>query len=123
MPSECCTCGVNDPHTSSTLARLLKMRVLVLGSGGREHALAWKLAQSPEVKELLIGPGNPGTERLGRNVVVKADDPAAVVSLAQLLKVDLVVVGPEAPLVAGVADALEKARVPVFGPVAAAARL
>jgi phosphoribosylamine--glycine ligase len=99
------------------------MKVLILGSGGREHALAWKLAQSPLVKELLIGPGNPGTERLGRNVVVKADDPAAVVSLAQLLQIDLVVVGPEAPLVAGVADALEKAKVPVFGPVAAAARL
>ncbi|WP_224361796.1 phosphoribosylamine--glycine ligase [Hyalangium versicolor] len=99
------------------------MRVLLLGSGGREHALAWKLAQSPKLSALLCGPGNPGTVRLGRNVPLKADAPDAVAQLARQEKVDLVVVGPEAPLVAGVADALAAAGIPCFGPVAAAARL
>lgn len=99
------------------------MRVLLLGSGGREHALAWKLAQSPRLSELLCGPGNPGTGRLGRNVPLKADAPAAVAALARQERVDLVVVGPEAPLVAGVADALAVEGIACFGPVAAAARL
>ncbi len=99
------------------------MRVLLLGSGGREHALAWKLAQSPRLSELLCGPGNPGTARLGRNVPLKADSPDAVAALARQERVDLVVVGPEAPLVAGVADALAAEGIACFGPVAAAARL
>ncbi len=99
------------------------MRVLLLGSGGREHALAWKLAQSPRLSELLCGPGNPGTARLGRNVPLKADAPDAVAALARQERVDLVVVGPEAPLVAGVADALAAEGIACFGPVAAAARL
>lgn len=99
------------------------MRVLLLGSGGREHALAWKLAQSPQLSALLCGPGNPGTAKLGRNVPLKADDPDAVAALARQERVDLVVVGPEAPLVAGVADALAAEGIPCFGPVAAAARL
>ena len=99
------------------------MRVLLLGSGGREHALAWKLAQSPKLSALLCGPGNPGTARLGRNVPLKADAPDAVAALARQERVDLVVVGPEAPLVAGVADALAAEGIPCFGPVAAAARL
>ncbi|MDY7224871.1 phosphoribosylamine--glycine ligase [Hyalangium rubrum] len=99
------------------------MRVLLLGSGGREHALAWKLARSPKLSALLCGPGNPGTARLGTNVPVKADDPRAVAELARREKVDLVVVGPEAPLVAGVVDALEAEGIACFGPVAAAAKL
>ena len=99
------------------------MRVLLLGSGGREHALAWKLAQSPKLSALLCGPGNPGTARLGRNVPLKADAPDAVAALARQERVDLVVVGPEAPLVAGVADALAAEGIACFGPVAAAARL
>jgi phosphoribosylamine--glycine ligase len=99
------------------------VRVLLLGSGGREHALAWKLAQSPGLSALLCGPGNPGTAKLGSNVPLKADAPQEVAALARREKVDLVVVGPEAPLVAGVADALAAAGVPCFGPVAAAARL
>jgi len=99
------------------------VRVLLLGSGGREHALAWKLAQSPRLTSLLCGPGNPGTARLGTNVPLKADAPDAVAALARKEKVDLVVVGPEAPLVAGVADALAAEGIACFGPVAAAAWL
>nr|WP_216623250.1 phosphoribosylamine--glycine ligase [Corallococcus exercitus] len=96
---------------------------MLLGSGGREHALAWKLAQSPRLSRLLVGPGNPGTARWGTNVPLQADSPEAVVSLARREGVDLVVVGPEAPLVAGVADALAQVDIPCFGPVAAAARI
>ncbi len=99
------------------------MKVLLLGSGAREHALAWKLSQSPRLTNLLIGPGNPGTARVGTNVPLQADAPDAVVALARREKVDLVVVGPEAPLVAGVADALAAAGIPCFGPVAEAARI
>jgi len=99
------------------------VRVLLLGAGGREHALAWKLSRSPKLSALLCGPGNPGTARLGTNVAVKADSPAEVAALARREKVDLVVVGPEAPLVAGVADALAAEGIACFGPVAAAARL
>ena len=99
------------------------MRVLVLGSGGREHALAWKLNQSPALTALFIAPGNPGTEGLGTNVAVDQNDPAAVVALVKSQRIDLLVVGPEAPLVAGVADAVRRAGVAVFGPDAAAARV
>ena len=99
------------------------MRVLVLGSGGREHALAWKLAQSPRLSALFCGPGNPGTAALAENRPVAAERPEAVVALARDAGVDLVVVGPEAPLVAGVSDALRTAGFAVFGPDAAAARL
>lgn len=102
------------------------MKVLLLGAGGREHALAWKLLQSPQLTQLLCAPGNPGTARLGaraRNVAVAAGSPEAVRALARAERVDLVVVGPEAPLVAGVVDALEADGIACFGPVAAAARL
>jgi phosphoribosylamine--glycine ligase len=99
------------------------VKVLLLGAGGREHALAWKLARSPKLTTLLCGPGNPGTALLGTNVPVKADSPQEVAALARRERVDLVVVGPEAPLVAGVADALVAEGIACFGPVAAAARL
>ena len=99
------------------------MRVLVLGSGGREHALAWKLAQSPRLSALFCGPGNPGTAALAENRPVAPDRPDQVVALAREVRADLVVVGPEAPLVAGVADALRAAGFAVFGPDAGAARL
>jgi len=99
------------------------MRVLVLGSGGREHALAWKLAQSSKLSALICAPGNPGTAALAENRPVIADRPDEVASLAREARVDLVVVGPEAPLVAGVADAVRAAGIAVFGPDAAAARL
>lgn len=99
------------------------MRVLVLGSGGREHALAWKLSQSPSVAALFVAPGNPGTEAIAPSFPVDSTKPADVVALAKSHRIELVVVGPEAPLVAGVADALRAAGIPVFGPDAAAARI
>ncbi|HVK34924.1 MAG TPA: phosphoribosylamine--glycine ligase N-terminal domain-containing protein, partial [Microlunatus sp.] len=83
-----------------------RLSVLVIGSGGREHALALALAGDPEVVQVHAAPGNPGTAQVGANHPVAADDPAQVAALATELGVDLVVVGPEAPLVAGVADAV-----------------
>lgn len=99
------------------------MRVLVVGSGGREHALAWKLAQSPALTELHVAPGNPGIAALAECHPIRADDPEAILGLARSLEVDLVVVGPELPLVLGLADALRRFGFLVFGPSAAAARI
>ncbi len=99
------------------------MRVLLLGSGGREHALAWKLAQSPRLTALYAAPGNAGIARLAETVALDITDHAAVVSSCRALRIDLVVIGPEAPLVAGLADDLEAAGIRVFGPSRAAARL
>ena len=99
------------------------MKVLVVGSGGREHALAWKLAQSPAVEELHAAPGNPGIARLGECHPIRAEDGESLLALARTLDVDLVVIGPEAPLVAGVADELRLGGVAVFGPSAAAAQI
>jgi phosphoribosylamine--glycine ligase len=99
------------------------VRVLVVGSGGREHSLAWGLARSPLVDEVVCAPGNPGMAALGECLPVAASDPAAVTDLASKLDADLVVVGPEDPLVAGVVDAVEGAGRLAFGPRAAAARL
>lgn len=97
--------------------------VLVVGSGGREHALAAALARDPQVEQVHAAPGNPGTALVGTNHPVDLLDGVAVAALARELGVGLVVVGPEAPLVAGVADAVREAGVPVFGPSAEAARL
>ncbi len=97
--------------------------VLVVGSGGREHALAWALGKDPEVAAVHIAPGNPGTVAVGQNHPVDIMDGAAVAALAQRLAADLVVVGPEAPLVAGVADAVRAVGIPVFGPSGEAAQL
>ncbi|HEY9456548.1 MAG TPA: phosphoribosylamine--glycine ligase [Gaiella sp.] len=99
------------------------MRVLLVGSGGREHALAWRLAASKELDELHAAPGNPGIASLATCHPVAAGDGDGLLGLARSLEVDLVVVGPEAPLVHGVADALRHAGIPVFGPSAAAARI
>jgi phosphoribosylamine--glycine ligase len=98
-------------------------RVLVVGSGGREHALAWGLSRSPAVDEVVCAPGNPGMEAIGECVPTAAADPAAVADLADALAADLVVVGPEDPLVAGVVDAVTARGRAAFGPRAAAARL
>lgn len=99
------------------------MRICIVGSGGREHALAWKLRQSPLVRELLIAPGNGGTAAEGENVALADDDVPGIVELAKARKIDLVVAGPELPLTLGLSDALDKAGVPCFGPVGGAARL
>lgn len=99
------------------------MRVLLIGSGGREHALAWKIAQSDKLTKLFIGPGNGGTSGLGESVDFNVTDHAAVVACCQSNKIDFVVVGPEMPLVAGLADDLRAANILVFGPSKAAAQL
>lgn len=99
------------------------MNILLVGSGGREHALAWKIARSPLVKRLVAAPGNPGIETLAECRPVKATDVAGLVALAREIAADLVVVGPEAALDAGLADTLAAEGIPCFGPTRAAARL
>ena len=99
------------------------MRILVVGSGGREHALAHTLSKSPDVSAVLAAPGNGGTAACGENVALADTDVPGIVALAKDRGIDLVVVGPEAPLVAGLRDALETAGVPCFGPDAYAAQL
>ena len=99
------------------------MKILVVGGGGREHAVAWKLAQSQGVKEVYVAPGNPGTATVGQNVPVPSQHPSAVVKIAADLGVELVIIGPEAPLVEGVIDALNAAGIPAIGPTQAAAQL
>jgi phosphoribosylamine--glycine ligase len=97
------------------------MKILLLGSGGREHALADALSRENTAVELIAGPGNPGIADLARLVSVKADDPQAVAALAEQEQVDLVLIGPEAPLAAGVVDYLQQRRIPAFGPTMGAA--
>ncbi len=99
------------------------MNVLIVGSGGREHALAWKLASSSDLDELHTAPGNPGIAALGACHPVRAEDSEGVLSLCRGARIDLVVVGPEAPLVAGLADTLRHNGVAVFGPTRSAARI
>ena len=101
------------------------MKILVIGSGGREHALAWKLAQSPRVSEVLVAPGNAGTasEAKCRNVATKATDIEGLLALARDGGIAFTVVGPEAPLVAGIVDRFRAAGLRIFGPAAAAAQL
>ncbi len=99
------------------------MKVLIVGSGGREHALAWKLASSPELDELHAAPGNPGVAALGQCHPVRAEDGEGLLSLCRELAIDLVVVGPEAPLVVGLVDTLRSGGIATFGPTRAAARI
>jgi phosphoribosylamine--glycine ligase len=99
------------------------LRVLVVGGGGREHALAWALARSPLVDDLLAAPGNAGIDEIARTFPVKTEDVAGIVELVEREGVDLTVVGPEAPLVSGLADALAERGRLTFGPTAAAARI
>ena len=99
------------------------MKVLLIGSGGREHALAWKLKQSPLLTELFAAPGNPGIGECATLLSLNTDDHAAVLSFCREADIDLVVVGPEAPLVAGLADTLRAGGIATFGPSAAAAQL
>jgi phosphoribosylamine--glycine ligase len=97
--------------------------VLLIGSGGREHAIAWKLSQSPDLGTLYISPGNPGTADLGLNIKLNTDHFASVADFCKDHSIDLVVVGPEAPLVNGIVDYLEKEGIAVFGPKKSAAML
>lgn len=99
------------------------MNILIVGSGGREHALAWKLAQSPSKPTLFCAPGNAGTASLGTNVAIGVTDIDALLAFVEENSIDLTVVGPEAPLVAGIVDRFEAARHPIMGPSAAAAQL
>jgi len=99
------------------------MNILLIGSGGREHALSWQLAQSPSCAKLYAAPGNPGIELHAECVPIAADDPGSLIAFVRAHGIDFVVVGPEAPLVAGLADRLRDIGIPVFGPGAAAAQL
>ncbi|NLW81671.1 MAG: phosphoribosylamine--glycine ligase [Desulfovibrionales bacterium] len=99
------------------------MNILIVGAGGREHALAWKIRQSPLLDRLFIAPGNGGTARIGVNVPVRDDDIPGLVSFARDNGVDLVVAGPELPLVLGLKEALDAVHIPCFGPCAFAAQL
>ena len=101
------------------------MKILIIGSGGREHALAWKAAQSESVQKIFVAPGNAGTAREAKteNVPIKADDIPALINFAQQNDINLTIVGPEAPLVAGVVDEFQKVGLPCFGPTQVAAQL
>ncbi|MEM9826664.1 MAG: phosphoribosylamine--glycine ligase [Planctomycetota bacterium] len=99
------------------------MKVLIVGNGGREHALAWKVSQSPGVESVFVAPGNAGTAVDATNVPIAVTDHDSILGFAQSESIDLVIVGPEAPLVAGLADRLDDAGIAVFGPSAAAAEL
>jgi phosphoribosylamine--glycine ligase/phosphoribosylaminoimidazole synthetase len=99
------------------------MKVMLIGSGGREHAIAWKLNLSPHLTHLWIAPGNPGTAQIGENIPISAENVPALVDFARQNQVELVVIGPEACLAAGLSDALAGAGIPVFGPSQSAARI
>ncbi len=99
------------------------MKILVIGSGGREHALVWKISQSPKVDKIYCAPGNAGTAELAENVNLKADDIHGFLKFAKEQKIDLTVVGPEIPLVAGIADEFERAGLKIFGPCKMAAMI
>ena len=99
------------------------MNVLLIGNGGREHAIAWKLAQSKNLDKLFIAPGNPGTAKCGKNIPIGANETAKLVAFAKQNKIGLVVVGPEDPLAEGAVDAFEAAGIKAFGPSKEAAQL
>lgn len=99
------------------------MNVLVIGNGAREHALAWKISQSPKVQRMFVAPGNAGTARIAHNLNISAGDIRGLVEAARANRIDLVMVGPEAPLTAGIVDELGRAGIPAFGPSKAAAEI
>ena len=99
------------------------MKILIVGSGGREHALAWKLAHDTVRPEIFCAPGNAGTAALGENLPIQADDLTALSDWARRARPDLTVIGPEAPLCAGLADLLQADGLRVFGPTQDAARM
>jgi phosphoribosylamine---glycine ligase len=99
------------------------LKILVIGSGAREHALAWKIKQSPKITELYAAPGNAGTASIARNLDIRPDDIEALAGAAQDIGIDLTVVGPEAPLAAGIVDHFEQLGMSIFGPIKAAAQI
>ncbi|HZT23336.1 MAG TPA: phosphoribosylamine--glycine ligase N-terminal domain-containing protein, partial [Verrucomicrobiae bacterium] len=99
------------------------MKILVIGSGGREHALAWKLKQSPHTERIFCAPGNAGTSEIGENVAIPANDFPALVRFAKENRIDLTVVGPDDPLAAGIVDRFAEEKLRAFGPTKSAARL
>ena len=99
------------------------MRILVVGGGGREHALVWKIAQSPLVTKIYCAPGNAGIARQAECLDISANDVEALVQFASTNQIDLTVVGPEGPLIAGIVDAFEAKGLPIFGPSAEPARI
>src|ERR1700720_3509852 len=110
-------------HRLFLLAAAVFMNILIIGGGGREHALAWKLAASPLADRLYCAPGNAGIAREAELVALDPADHAEVIDFCKAQRVDFVVVGPEGPLVAGIVDDLEAAGIKAFGPRRAAARL
>ena len=103
--------------------RLFEMKILVVGSGGREHALAWKLRQSPHAEHIFCAPGNAGTAEIGENVAIPAADLGALVRFAKQNRIDLTVVGPDDPLAAGIVDLFTAEKLRAFGPTKSAARI
>ena len=99
------------------------MRVLVVGSGGREHALAWKIAQSPLVNKIYCAPGNAGTSKIAENIAISADNIDALCQFATMTGIGLTVVGPEQPLVKGIVDSFEESGLRIFGPSQRAAEI
>ena len=101
------------------------MKILIVGSGGREHALAWKVQQSPKVEKVFVAPGNAGTalEPHVENIAIAVDDIAALLVFAQQEAIDLTIIGPEIPLVLGIVDRFQEAGLKCFGPTAKAAQL
>src|SRR5881392_1498735 len=102
---------------------MVRMKVLIVGSGGREHALVWKIAASPRVERVFVAPGNAGTAAEAENVAIEADDIAGLIHFVQQNSIDLTVIGPEAPLVAGIVDIFQREKLRIFGPTRAAAQL
>ena len=99
------------------------MNILLIGNGGREHAIAWKLSQSKQLSNLYIAPGNPGTSKFGENVKLDILDFPSIIKLCKDKQIDLIVVGPEVPLAEGISDALTEAGFKVFGPSRNAAKI
>lgn len=99
------------------------MKILIVGSGGREHALAWKISQSKRVKQIFIAPGNAGTDQIGQNVNIAADNLTSLSQFAQKEKIDFTIVGPETPLALGIVDLFEKNGLSIFGPSKKAAQI
>src|SRR5437868_4331453 len=118
-----CLLCVSVPLWFQLFGRGSAMQVLVIGRGGREHALVWKLAQSPRVKQVFCAPGNAGTSTEGINVPIDENDSSALIRFVKKENIGLTVVGPEAPLAAGIVDAFQKERLRIFGPTKAAAQI